>query len=65
MVDNHKRESWNLMRCEVIRILLEEMLESEIVKELREELREQAEFDVVHKIDKTGRLDWLARAEKC
>lgn len=40
MIDRQQRESWNLMRCEVIRMLLEETLEAEIVRELREELKE-------------------------
>lgn len=40
MVNSEQKESWNLMRCEVIRMLLEETLKAEIVRELREELRE-------------------------
>ena len=37
--DRHRQEDWNIMRTEVIRILVEDLLTREIIKEVREEIK--------------------------
>lgn len=45
--DRLNKQSWNIMRAEVIRILVSELLTREIIKEVREEIREDAENYVI------------------
>ena len=47
--DRHRQEDWNIMRTEVIRILVEDLLTREIIKEVREEIKEEAENFVISK----------------
>lgn len=49
MAERHVKESWNIMRAEVITILVNKILEPEIIKEVRDEIREEAESFVVSK----------------
>ena len=49
MADRHIKENWNIMRAEVITILVNKILEPEIIKEVRDEIREEAESFVVNK----------------
>jgi len=52
MQERGVKEQWNIMRAEVIRLLLEDTLEQEVIKEMREELREQAELYIIAKCKK-------------
>lgn len=49
MAERQIKENWNIMRAEVITILVNKILEPEIIKEVREEIREEAESFVVSK----------------
>jgi len=49
MADRHVKENWNIMRAEVITLLVNKILEPEIIKEVRDEIREEAESFVVNK----------------
>jgi len=42
-------DSWNILRTEIIDLLVEKLLTKELIKELREEIKEEAESFVIAK----------------
>lgn len=44
---SHRRESWNLFRNLVIKILVDEILNKELIKEIRDEVQQEAETFVI------------------
>ena len=44
----NKQDSWNVLRAEIIKVLVN-LLSTEIIKEIREELKEEAETFVINK----------------
>lgn len=42
-------DSWDILRCEIIELLVDKLLMRELIAELREEIREDAEAFVIAK----------------
>jgi transcriptional accessory protein Tex/SPT6 len=44
---SQRRESWNLFRTLVIKILVDEILNKELIKEIRDEIQQEAETFII------------------
>lgn len=53
MTNTQSKESWNLFRKLVIKTLVDEILNKELVKEIRDEIQQEAETFVINNCKKT------------